>query len=110
LPSTFAGIPNAITLNPKEWQRWFLSTKPEPENAQFPGEWETKCEDRLKKMIVVRCLRPDRVIFAIRNFVEFYMKKEFIENRPTNLEEVYNESRPDTPIIFVLSPGVDPTD
>jgi hypothetical protein len=38
------------------------------------------------------------------------MKKEFIENKPTNLEEVYNESRPDTPIIFVLSPGVDPTD
>jgi dynein heavy chain len=20
-------------LNPKEWQRWFLSTRPEPENA-----------------------------------------------------------------------------
>ena len=90
LPSTFAGIANAVTLNPKEWQRWFLSTRPEPENAQFPGEWETKCEDKLKKMIVVRCLRPDRVIFSIRNFV--------------------NESRPETPIIFVLSPGVDPTD
>lgn len=110
LPATFAGIANAVTLNPKEWQRWFLSTKPEPENAQFPGEWETKCEDRLKRMIVLRCLRPDRIIFSIRNFVEFYMKKEFIENRPTNLQEVYDESRADTPIIFVLSPGVDPTD
>lgn len=61
-------------------------------------------------MIVLRCLRPDRVIFSIRNFVEFYMKKEFIENRPTNIQEVFEESRPDTPIIFVLSPGVDPTD
>jgi hypothetical protein len=38
------------------------------------------------------------------------MKKEFIENKPTNLEEVVSESKPDTPIIFVLSPGVDPTD
>lgn len=61
-------------------------------------------------MIVLRCMRPDRVNFAIRNFVEHYMKKDFIENRPTNIEEVYNESKPDTPIIFVLSPGVDPTD
>jgi dynein heavy chain len=61
-------------------------------------------------MIVLRCLRPDRVIFSIRNFVEANMKKEFIENRPTNLQEVYDESKPDTPIIFVLSPGVDPTD
>jgi dynein heavy chain, axonemal len=110
LPSTFAGIANAVTLNPKEWQRWFLSTRPEPINAQFPGEWETKCEDKLKKMIFVRCLRPDRVIFSIRNFVEHFMKKEFIENKPTNLEEVFNESRPETPIILVLSPGVDPSD
>jgi len=33
LPGTFTGIANAMTLNPKECQRWFLSTKPEPENA-----------------------------------------------------------------------------
>lgn len=110
LPETFSGIASAVNLNPKEWQRWFLSTKPEPENAQFPGEWETKCEDRLKRMIVLRCLRPDRIIFSIRNFVEFYMKKDFIENRPTNLSEVYEESKSATPIIFVLSPGVDPTE
>ena len=83
LAETFTGIANAITLNPKEWQRWFLSQRPEPENAPLPGEWETKCEDRLKKMIILRCLRPDRVIFAIRNFVESQLKKDFIENKPT---------------------------
>jgi len=110
LPETFTGIANAITLNPKEWHRWFLSTRPEPENASLPGEWETKCEDKLKKMIILRCLRPDRVIFAIRNFVEHHMKKEFVEIKPTSLQEVYDESEPSTPIIFVLSPGVDPTD
>ena len=76
----------------------------------MPGEWETKCEDALKKMIVLRCLRPDRVIFAIRKYVEANMKKEFVEIRPTNIQEIYDESTPDTPIIFVLSPGVDPTD
>lgn len=78
-----------MSLNPKEWQRWFLSSKPEPENASLPGEWETKCEERLKKMIVLRCLRQDRVIFAIRNFVEANVeptiKKEFMEIKTTNL-------------------------
>lgn len=111
IPETFTGIANSITLNPKEWQRWFLSQRPEPENAPLPGEWETKCEDKLKKMIVLRCLRPDRVLFAIRNYIEIFgMKKEFIENKPTQLQEVYDESQSDTPIIFVLSPGVDPTE
>lgn len=38
------------------------------------------------------------------------MKKDFIENRPTILKEMFDESRHTEPIIFVLSPGVDPTD
>jgi len=82
-----------------------------PESAQLPGEWETKCDgDKLKKMIVLRCFRTDRVNFAIRNYVEHFMKKEFIENKPTILKDVFEESKPTEPIIFVLSPGVDPTD
>ncbi len=40
-----------------------------PENAHFAGEWETKCEDLVKKMIILSCFRPDRVCFAIRNLV-----------------------------------------
>ena len=111
IPEPFAGIANAVTLNPKEWHRWYLSVKPAPpESAQLPGEWETKCEDRLKKMIVLRCFRPDRVNFAIRNYIEHFMKKEFVENKPTNIKDVFDESKPTEPIIFVLSPGVDPTD
>jgi dynein heavy chain len=51
----------------------------------LPGEWETKCDDPLKKMIVLRCLRPDRVIFSIRKYVETNLKKEFVEIRPTNI-------------------------
>lgn len=61
-------------------------------------------------MIVLRCFRVDRVNFAIRNFIEYFMKKEFIEARPSNLEEVIMETKSTEPIIFVLSPGVDPTD
>jgi hypothetical protein len=38
------------------------------------------------------------------------MKKEFIENKPTIIKEVLEESKPTEPLIFVLSPGVDPTD
>lgn len=111
LPETFTGIANAVALSPKDWHRWYLSVKPAPpESAQLPGEWETKCEDRLKKMIILRCFRTDRVNFAIRNYVEHFMKKEFIENRPIATKEIFEYSRADEPIIFVLSPGVDPAD
>ena len=110
IPETFTGISNAISLNNKEWLRWFLSVHPSPpETAQLPGEWETKCDDKLKKMIVLRCFRTDRVNFAISNYVEHFMKKEFIDNRPTKLKDIFDESKNSEPIIFVLSAGVDPT-
>lgn len=61
-------------------------------------------------MLVLRCFRIDRVNFAIRNYVESEMKKDFVENKPTIIREVLSKSSPTEPIIFVLSPGVDPTD
>lgn len=111
IPDPFAGIANAVNLNPNEWKRWYLSVKPAPpESAQLPGEWETKCEDKLKKMVVLRCFRPDRVSFAIKNYVEHFMKRDFVESKPTILKEVFEETKAKEPIIFILSPGVDPTD
>jgi len=66
----FGGITYAVNVNAKEWKHWYQSTSPEPEDAQLPGEWVTKCEDPIKKMIILRCFRPDRVNFAIRAFVK----------------------------------------
>ncbi len=111
LPEAFAGLPAAVSLNFKEWQHWFSSDKPMPEEAQLPGEWDTKCEDLLKKMIILRCFRPDRVIFAIRHYVQVGMKSsEYIHSKPSSLNDIFEESTPTLPIIFVLTTGVDPTE
>jgi dynein heavy chain len=61
-------------------------------------------------MIVLRCFREDRVNYAIRDYVEHFMKKDFVESVPTQLKDVIDDSNPKSPIIIVLSPGVDPTD
>lgn len=61
-------------------------------------------------MVVLRCLRPDRVTNAIKNYVEKYMGSYFTISNPTILKDVFADSASHEPIIFVLSPGVDPTD
>lgn len=110
-PERFAGIANHITLAHKDWNRWYVSPNAPPEQAPLPGEWETKCEESpLRKLMVLRCLRPDRVIFALREFVEQSWKKEFTESKPTGMQDVYDASEASVPIIFVLSTGVDPYD
>lgn len=52
-----------------------------------------------------RCLRPDKVIVAIQNFVSEHMGARFIEPPPFDLGTCYKESAPATPLIFVLSSG-----
>jgi len=62
-------------------------------------------------MIVLRCLRPDRLITACTEFIYDKLGKDFIETKPAWLADIYEDSKEDKePIIFILSPGVDPSD
>jgi len=59
--SNFTGIIGAFTHNSKEWKRWYTQGTPEKEG--LPGEWDNKC-DHLRKMIIVKTIRPDRILFS----------------------------------------------
>jgi len=76
--------------------------------VELPGEWETKCNE-LQRMIFVRCLRMDRVMKASTAYVANSLGRRFVEPPILDLNETYLDSSPLTPLIFVLSPGVDPT-
>ena len=60
-------------------------------------------------MIVLRCLRPDRVIQSIKKYIEAGLGSAFTRIVPTNLAPMMGNSVNKEPVIFVLSPGVDPT-
>lgn len=60
-------------------------------------------------MLFVRSLRQDRVSFAITNFIVNQLGPQFVEPPVLDIKAVLEESVPQTPLIFVLSPGVDPT-
>ncbi len=81
--ANFANIITSFIHNAKEWKKWYMSATPEKE--PLPGEWNEKC-DSLRKLIITKIIRRDRVLPAVVNFI--------IDKN--------------TPIIFVLSTGVDP--
>lgn len=56
-------------------------------------------------LLVLRCLRPDKVLAGIQNYVAASMGQHFIEPPPFDLKRCFKESQPSTPLIFVLSPG-----
>jgi len=61
-------------------------------------------------MLLVRSLRPDRVLFAAAAFVANALGRAFVEPPVLDLGETFGDSSAVTPLIFVLSPGVDPTE
>lgn len=47
-------------------------------------------------------------MFPGRNFVEESMGTKYLEVPGLEFDKLYEDSRPSTPVFFILSPGVDP--
>ncbi|XP_037350847.1 dynein axonemal heavy chain 17 isoform X1 [Talpa occidentalis] len=100
----FKNLDSDIEGSAKRWKKLVESEAPEKE--VFPKEWKNKTA--LQKLCMVRCMRPDRMTYAVKNFVEEKMGSKFVEGRSVEFSKSYEESSPSTPIFFILSPGVDP--
>ncbi|XP_074840744.1 dynein axonemal heavy chain 11 isoform X2 [Carettochelys insculpta] len=100
----FRGLDRSIEGSPKRWKKWVDSECPEKE--KFPQEWKNKSS--LQKLIILRALRPDRMTYALRNFVEEKLGSKYMETTRIDLAKSYEESSPAIPVFFILSPGVNP--
>jgi dynein heavy chain len=103
----FKGLTSSLESSPQDWELWFRQAQPEA--AELPREWEAKCNE-LQRLLLIRSLRPDRVIFAATTYVANAMGRQYVEPPVLDLAQALADSSPLTPLIFVLSPGVDPTD
>ncbi|XP_071083415.1 dynein axonemal heavy chain 12-like isoform X1 [Haliotis cracherodii] len=92
--------------NTDKW-REFYNNK-EPNKAELPDPYHSQLNE-FQKMIVLRCIRPDKIAPAITDFVMDKLGKKFVEPPPFDLAKSYVDSNQTTPLIFVLSPGADPT-
>ncbi|XP_023311334.1 dynein heavy chain 2, axonemal [Anoplophora glabripennis] len=102
----FHGVTDSFEQYSRDWYLWYIHT--EPETLPLIGEWESICNE-FQRMLFIRSLRQDRVSFAISNFIVNQLGPQFVEPPVLDIRAVLEESIPQTPLIFVLSPGVDPT-
>ena len=87
------------------WKAYFMDSS--PETMSLPGEWDTKLNE-MQRLLVIRYIRPDRALLSCASFVATNMGMEFTEPPPFDMRMVYDSSSSRTPLIFILSPGVDP--
>uniref|UniRef100_A0A673MZ54 Dynein beta chain, ciliary-like n=1 Tax=Sinocyclocheilus rhinocerous TaxID=307959 RepID=A0A673MZ54_9TELE len=100
----FRGLDRDIEGSPKRWKKVVESECPEKE--KLPQEWKNKSS--LQKLILMRALRPDRMTYAVRNFVEEKLGVQYTESRKMEFARSFKECGPASPVFFILSPGVDP--
>ena len=87
-----------------EWKVLYDSTTPHLE--PYPPPWDSLKD--LDKLVALRCIRPDKVVPAMQNFVVDKLGQYFVEPPTFDLSACFADSTPITPLIFILSPGADP--
>ncbi|XP_075305326.1 dynein axonemal heavy chain 3 [Odontesthes bonariensis] len=91
--------------NTSKWKNLYDSGKPHED--QLPDQWSNLVG--VDRMVVIRCFRPDKLVPAVQDFIVDNMGQAYIEPPTFDLAGSYKDSNCCSPLIFVLSPGSDPT-
>ena len=99
------GFRQHFTAHIEDWKGYYDDR--EPHRALVPAPWSEKLTE-FQKMIILRCLRPDKVVPLMTEFVSKNLGQKFVDPPPFDLAKSYADSNCCVPLLFVLSPGADP--
>ncbi|XP_044576956.1 dynein axonemal heavy chain 7 [Cotesia glomerata] len=100
----FKGIKVSFETENKFWKNLFDSKEPHIEALPPPFDKFTN----FQRLLILRCLRPDKIISGVQNFVQFELGQEFVDPPPFDLLSSFHDSNCTIPLIFILTPGTDP--
>ncbi len=108
LPDLFTGFckdvasPGALP----QWREWVSCA--DPQTTPLPAPWDARLND-FQFMLVIKALREEKGVFAAKNYVGKNLGTAFVTSPNVTLADVMRDARVDTPVIFILSTGADPT-
>ncbi|KAF4030914.1 Dynein heavy chain C-terminal domain [Phytophthora infestans] len=108
----FQKMPQDLKEASSRFREWYNHVTPESE--KLPLDWAGLDRTPFLKLLVVRCLRPDRMTVAVNEFVRQvlpngsnYCDCDSALNALQVMDNSYLDSTPTTPLYFILSPGAD---
>ncbi|XP_052412947.1 dynein axonemal heavy chain 10 [Carassius gibelio] len=104
-PNEFGTLADDIEKNPEEWKNWYDLDA--PEQASFPMKYKDNLTP-FQKLLLMRCFRLDRVYRAVSDYVTLTMGEKYVQPPVISFEAIFDQSSPNSPIVFILSPGSEP--
>ncbi|KAH1015210.1 dynein axonemal heavy chain 10 [Dendroctonus ponderosae] len=105
-PLMFENLPNQIERNVELWQEWYDMDAPEA--MDFPFGYKERLKP-FQVLLLLRCFRVDRVYRAVGDYITEVMGEEYIMPPVISMDNIFEQCSPTTPVVFILSPGSDPT-
>ncbi|XP_066905838.1 dynein axonemal heavy chain 6 isoform X4 [Halyomorpha halys] len=78
-----------------------------PDSKHSKIDWNHKL-DLFNKLLVLKALKEEKVIFAITEYVKVMLGQAFVESPLISLHILFADTSNITPLVFVLSTGSDP--
>ncbi|ORX45970.1 hypothetical protein BCR36DRAFT_332447 [Piromyces finnis] len=102
----FENLVNDVMNNEEIWKTWAKKDR-QTKNIVFPMDY-SKSTTPFQQLCLLRCFRIDQVYNAITNFVISEMGEKYVMPPVINYQNIFDQSSPTSPVVFVLSPGADP--
>ncbi|CAB3235275.1 unnamed protein product [Arctia plantaginis] len=116
----FHGVNDSFEIFSKEWREWYLN--PEPEQQPLIGDWNDICNDFQKNAFCAQPARGNARVVGVTTFITNVLGPRYRAARARHQgtgsscgcferKQIasWEESSYKTSLLFVLSPGVDPT-
>ncbi|XP_037073999.1 dynein heavy chain 3, axonemal-like [Pollicipes pollicipes] len=92
----FSKLYRDVARTPPAWKAIYDSSA--PQEARYPGAWDEKTG--LARMLLLRSMRPDKLIPAVQQFIVDNLGAYYIEPPTFDLPGSYGDSSCITPLIF----------
>ncbi|CCI43009.1 unnamed protein product [Albugo candida] len=103
----FEGILHSVMTKWSDWLSWVqsadFSITPCPEEKFEQGL------NSFQKVLLLKAIAEERVLTMLWKMISTEMGEEFIRSTSDSMEEIYDDTDNQTPCIFILSAGADPT-
>ena len=100
------GFASKFAKDPSKFKDFVSNAEPYLVFNLLPS-W-THSYTEFQKMLVLRTLRLDKLVPCISQYVAGDLGQKYTEPPPFDLEGTFKDSTSTSPLVFILSPGVDP--